>query len=732
MIGDAAGGRDGVARWSHRNGLDGLRCVAVLLVVGFHSEITWLSNGYIGVDVFFALSGYLVTTVILQAGLDDFSFSAFYGRRVRRLLPAAVVGVVVTCLALLLYVPRLTRAALVGDAQAALLYVANWRFIGESTDYFANDVESSPFLHYWSLAIEEQFYLVYPIVLIGAYRIAARRTFDPRARLRVVVGVIAALVAISTTLQIWWATTDPARAYFGTDARLYQILLGAAAAGMIHLARDTGLDWGARVARPLGPICLGAIGLLATDVVSTSASTRGIVVAIIAVALVVSLDIHPASWTSRGLGRRTPKFLGQISYMIYLAHWPVILCLRAIFELEPVILALVATLISAGLAALSHQLLEQPIRTNSRLARRPRITVGAGLATSCVAAIVLVPWILQSEAKPSVKTNDTIIITNQPTTTTTTAPPTDTTISAGSDEATVAPGGTVSPNTVAPTTVSEIDALLAAPVPADLDFATATIGIPGYECGSSDAAGCVVSAGGELGVHVIGDSNASMFMPMFEALSADIGFTYSESSFQGCPFQRDLATTSSTDRCFELRSSWYERLATELTPDVIIAVNLDYEFEPTDNRASWIPVDGNEPGQVQDRDATRALFEERTVAAIDALTTSGATVVLVEPIGYNQDLDPTACLSGASTVGECTFARPELSDAARIYRKIAAERSDVVSLDLDSFSCPYSPACLPLLDGHLVFRDPTHLSIGYTVAERMAFWNLLVASGAVT
>ena len=212
----------------------------MLLVVGFHSEITWLSNGYIGVDVFFALSGYLVTTVILQAGLDDFSFSAFYGRRVRRLLPAAVVGVVVTCLALLLYVPRLTRAALVGDAQAALLYVANWRFIGESTDYFANDVESSPFLHYWSLAIEEQFYLVYPIVLIGAYRIAARRTFDPRARLRVVVGVIAALVAISTTLQIWWATTDPARAYFGTDARLYQILLGAAAAGMIE--RD-GASW---------------------------------------------------------------------------------------------------------------------------------------------------------------------------------------------------------------------------------------------------------------------------------------------------------------------------------------------------------------------------------------------------------------------------------------------------------------------------------------------------------
>lgn len=713
----------GGARWSYRNGLDGLRCIAVLLVIGFHAGIPWLANGYVGVDVFFVLSGYLVTTVILQAGPEHFGFAAFYARRVRRLLPAAVTAVIITSLATLLYLPSLTRAALVDDARAALLYVANWRFISQSTDYFADDLDSSPFLHYWSLAIEEQFYLVYPLVLIGTYRLARRRMGTPGDRLRVAVAVVVALAGVSTALQLVWASRDPTHAYFGTDARLYQMLLGAAAAGMIHLRRDGGLRTIARLTRPLAPLALAGVALLAGTAVAMSVSSRGIVVAVVATVLVVALDTNPHSSTNSGLALRVPRVLGRTSYAIYLVHWPLILVLRDLFVLDPVVLALITALASAGLAALSYELLEHPIRTDVRLGRLPRVVIAAGLATSVVAALVVAPWILRSDVKPSVRANEAIVVELEPSPDTTAAARTD-------GPAAVPDGEAAGPDAQPPQTEAGVATLLAAPVPEGLDFATALVGVPGFECPPDDIDACVVKRGGDLGIHLIGDSNASMFRPMFEALAVDHGFTYSESTLQGCPFQLGLATTSVSERCAELRAGWYRRLGNDRAPDVIVAVNLDYEFEPLPNRASWTAAE-TESDPPEDVDAAIALFRQRTVEAIDALSARGATVVLVEPLPYDQNLDPTACLSGASTIGQCAFARPVPSPTVRIYREIAAERVDVVSLDLGSFACPFDPICLPLLDGRPVFRDPTHLSIGYTVPERTTFWDLLVASGAL-
>ncbi len=270
-------------------------------------------------------------------------------------------------------------------------------------------------------------------------------------------------------------------------------------------------------------------------------------------------------------------------------------------------------------------------------------------------------------------------------------------------------------------------------MPAGLDYETAVTSQPGYACRDADPTNCAREIRSGERIHLMGDSNASMFRPMLMALAADHELTYSESSYQGCPWQLFLGTDRTPEECYEIRQSWYDRFADgRLQADVIIAVNLGYEFAAVPNKAYWTPVGDGPVAELDDPAAMRDMVAARTVASLDALALSGATIVLIEPLGYNDLADPTACLSGAATVGECAFTRPEPSPITPIYRTIAAERDNVVSLDLDRFACPYLPVCLPLIDGHIVYKDPTHLSIDYTVPERAKFWQLLIDADVVT
>ena len=177
-----------------------MRTLAVYLVVLFHAGLGWIDGGFIGVDLFFVLSGFLVTIVIVSEidRTGTLRLSSFYARRVRRLLPAAAVVVVATAFVYVLVAPVSERLSLVRDAQSALLYVANWNFLAQSGDYFAADADKSPFLHFWSLAIEEQYYVFFPVLLLLLTRRGRRWT----------VGVLAALCAASVLAQLVWAQVD--------------------------------------------------------------------------------------------------------------------------------------------------------------------------------------------------------------------------------------------------------------------------------------------------------------------------------------------------------------------------------------------------------------------------------------------------------------------------------------------------------------------------------------------
>jgi peptidoglycan/LPS O-acetylase OafA/YrhL len=174
----------------YRPQLDGLRAVAVYLVVLFHAGVDRFSGGFIGVDVFFVLSGYLVTQLLMRdlAGAGTVRLSRFYARRIRRLLPASFVLLIVTAVVYAAIASPAEASASIGAFRAVFLYVANWYFIHQSSDYFGSAIENSPVIHFWSLAIEEQFYLLWPILLGGIVSLTRRigrhahRTADPGLR----------------------------------------------------------------------------------------------------------------------------------------------------------------------------------------------------------------------------------------------------------------------------------------------------------------------------------------------------------------------------------------------------------------------------------------------------------------------------------------------------------------------------------------------------------------------
>ena len=262
----APAGRSGDSHY--RPQLDGMRAVAVYLVVAFHAGISAFSGGFIGVDVFFVLSGYLVTQLLLRdfraAGRID--FRRFYSRRFRRLLPAAFVALVVTAAVYTAVAAPADVHDAIGGFRSAFLYVANWHFISQSNDYFAANVNTNPVVHFWSLAVEEQFYLCWPLLLSGAYLVSRRAGERQWKVLRL---IIAAGFVVSLVAALHLSTVNLSRAYYGTDTRAYELLAGALLAitpWVMRIARRR-----RRLVQASAPIALAALVGVAT---STDPSRR--------------------------------------------------------------------------------------------------------------------------------------------------------------------------------------------------------------------------------------------------------------------------------------------------------------------------------------------------------------------------------------------------------------------------------------------------------------------------
>lgn len=366
-------------------GLDGLRAVAVITVLLFHAEFSFASGGFLGVSMFFTLSGFLITTLLIDEheSSGTLSLRRFYGRRVRRLLPAAYACLVLV-VALSGWWADDQLRKLPGDLIAAVANVANWRFAFSSASY--QDLflgEPSPVAHFWSLAIEEQIYLLLPVVVYLALR-RGRRT------LAVTTGALLASSIAATLL-----TTDRDLVYNGTHTRAAELLVGVVLAQLLHttMAAPNRIGRSTRSAWLPGSLALVVFTMLvALSSVQHWWIYRGGLVGVALVsALLIAAVVH-GRFPAQLLEARPLVAIGKVSYGIYLYHWPVFLVLDAERTgLPQVPLFVVRCLATAVLTVVSYQLIEQPIRLR-RLIDRDRAMVPAMIASACavVAAAVLV------------------------------------------------------------------------------------------------------------------------------------------------------------------------------------------------------------------------------------------------------------------------------------------------------------------------------------------------------
>jgi peptidoglycan/LPS O-acetylase OafA/YrhL len=389
-------------------GLDGLRALAVAVVVAYHLQLGWAQGGLLGVAVFFTLSGYLITDILLGQWdkRGSLRLADFWLGRARRLLPALIVMLIVVAI-WMTAANSVQLPGLRGDVVAASLYVSNWWYIAEHASYYSRFAPPAPLDHLWSLAVEEQFYLIWPwLLLLGLYLVCRKHgglAGDGASRLparaRLVLATAAIVIATGSAVAmavLYHPGSDPTRVYEGTDTRAFGLLIGAALAMVWPTGRGRPAVVAPRVLDVAGVAALIVIALMVwrTNQYSAFLFRGGLVLLSVATALVVAAVATPGSLLGRALGWRPLRWLGVRSYGVYLWHYPLIVLTAAPMSGVSPLRAVAVATGTVVIAAASWKFVEEPIRRGAALSRLPiwaqsrrfvPVLAGGGL---CLAVVV--------------------------------------------------------------------------------------------------------------------------------------------------------------------------------------------------------------------------------------------------------------------------------------------------------------------------------------------------------
>ena len=384
-------GRNGT-RLSRLPGLDGLRGLAVVAVVAFHAGYEHMVGGYLGVSTFFTLSGFLITSLLLNESrrTDTVALRTFWSRRFRRLLPASLATI---ALVAVVFGPLVAtadqRATMQGDVLSSVFEVANWHFIFTGSSYAQLFASPSPLLHFWSLAIEEQFYLLFPILLVGLWRLS-------RGRRGVLAAGLAAL-ALASFLEPFVFDMSDDRVYFGTDTRASELLLGALLAVALSsepLRRRLAMRYWWRTAAIVAGVAALAVQAYwwwGLDQSTPWLYRGGFTLYAALSCLVITAAALPSGPMRAGLSVGVARWLGERSYGIYLAHWPIFLTVRQTWpDLGRNLSTAIAVAATLVVAIASYRLLERPVRSGRWPAPGRAVPVAA-LAMALVAATAFIP-----------------------------------------------------------------------------------------------------------------------------------------------------------------------------------------------------------------------------------------------------------------------------------------------------------------------------------------------------
>ncbi|MGV0810803.1 acyltransferase family protein [Mycolicibacterium boenickei] len=666
-----------------RPDIEGLRAVAVLAVVLFHAGVPGFGGGFIGVDVFFVVSGFLITGLLWReaSSTGSVQMAHFYAGRARRLLPAAALVLVVTSVAATLLLPPLQARSVLADAIASALYAGNYRFAAEGTDYLAAEAAPSPLQHYWSLGVEEQFYLLWPALILGTAWLLTRNGRGTRSPVPYVC-VLAVVAGASLALSLAWTQTMPPWAFFSLPTRAWELAVG----GLIAL---TAAHW-----RGLHPVCAAVVGWggLALVVVtctqlgtSTPYPGSAALLPVLGTALVIGAGCAiPDLGVGRLLSKPAMRGIGRVSYSWYLWHWPVLLLAPAVFGHGLGLagrLAMVA--ISLGLAILTLHLVENPARFAAALRNSSWRSLAVGATATGVAVCA-----------------GLVLLAVRP-------------VPTGSGPAAV-PVAAIGPaRAAAPTLTPEQRVQAAIAASADLRAVPSNLSPPLGNITKPEAFvnGCVLSwkdvvvpecASGATTsatrIALIGDSHAGMWQPALETTAQQRGWRLETMAKVTCPPMKLPILSPYLGRefteCKQWRADVLSRVAKErpalIVLDMVRRYGADFGFVSYDG--AWL--DG----------LTRLVSQLRG---------TGARVLVLGPVPDPHTTVPT-CLS--AHMDDATACAPDRSIALN-DSGIAAEAAAVQAgggqyARLDQYFCT-DRRCPVIVGNTLVFRDDNHITAEY-------------------
>lgn len=662
-----------------RADIQGLRAVAVMLVIIYHVWPAALPGGYIGVDVFFVISGYLITGLLIKeiAQTGTVSLRVFYARRIRRLLPAASAVLLVVVVGTLLWVAASDWHALSKEFIASALYIENWLLVGRSVDYLAQDATASPVQHFWSLSVEEQFYIFWPVLLLAAAAIASRLKISVLGALTFcVVGV----TTVSLTYGVYVSFADPAAGYFLTTTRVWELGVGAAL-GLFVASHppgfvprySAGFAWSGIVAMVLA--ALFYTSRLPFPGYEALLPTLGA-----AALLYARTDARSA--IGRVLSTRFFQYIGDVSYSLYLWHWPVVVFYPLVTGNQASSLqgGVVVVLCSLLLAHLSKVFIEERFR-HSRQGEvgRPYL-IGLGLTVLVVGSALL----LAGEGSRRIARGID---------------------AAGSEAGAVEyPGAMVLEGGAVPAGI---------PIIPDPDVARTDRPLieGGKRCVSPIEGSAVEHC--ELGdraaskvIALIGDSHAEHWIPAFDAAAQRSGWKLLVYSKLGCAFTDTLVRTgnaktglSDYPQCRDWALQLVEELGRVQPALVVVSQSPNHRVKDLAPRAS------------------QAEIADGVVRLTHALESRHIKVALLRHTPWLPVSAPECVKAGQ---GGCDF--PPASVLPQAALNLAAAKDPAIStLDLTDAICA-PDMCFSVVGNVLVYRDQHHLTATYarTTADKVA------------
>ena len=651
--------------------IQGLRAVAVLLVVVYHFYPGRLSGGYIGVDIFFVISGYLITGQLARelSRTGRIALPAFWAKRARRLLPASIVVLIFATLMTLLVLPLSGLVASLREILASTFYVENWALAASAVDYLSSSDESLV-QHYWSLSLEEQFYILWPLLLLGAAWLAARTR-----RANTLVVVVAVATILSFIFSVAYTSSNPSEAYFSTFTRIWEFGVGALLALLPSLRPR-----GAAASNLLG--YTGLVGVLVCGYLYTASTPFPGYFAAIPVlataAIITSASRAHRFDAARVLSVPPMRFIGDISYSLYLWHWPLIVIAPFIPGWGLGTINRIVLFISCFvLGWLTKRFVEDPARTWRFLAvRRPRATYACVLGSMALSALLVLGVFQLQNPKYEAAAAELRTIAVDPPECFGAA------VSTGCENPELA--GSVIPsagfgNADKP---GHIECFV------QLNVATVTPCI----FGSTDADAPRVA--------LIGDSHAYQYLEAMIALAVDRGWSLTTYLKGACPWTTaDVGGPSPAfvNSCAQFRDSLAMTLADEEPYDAIFTAAL-----------AATPIDAQDPT----RAAAAGFTEAWTTQA------QGAPIVTIVD---NPDLvdDPNKCLrlTDAMDAADCAVPRDEVLAVDDPLRLASESNDNVTLLDLTDTFCDET-TCAVVIGGANVYRDQDHLTV--TFAGTMA------------